>query len=180
MTTSVRFTATLLSADRVELKCVVLPRKQDWLIRLLEMCPGPKAKILTVPDLHTQDGNVSQDQKGRFVHHPAGSWKVVAPAPKVEAPKAAIIVEAVSERSLEGAARTTVWLEKKLKSNGDTLVCETDLAKVLRLGPGRPLDQHVHNKLGVKRNEAFLQSQEELQREAKRPRVTYVTAAEQP
>ncbi|CAE7670932.1 unnamed protein product [Symbiodinium pilosum] len=148
---------------KVRMTCTVLPRKRDWLVRLLEKCPGPKAMVRTIPE--------AARQEGRAVEFPAGAWRVSTPSAKIDCPRAKVMVEAAAERSLEGAARTTVWLKKQLEMNGDTLHCKSQLAEILRLGPGATLDHAARSMgLGVAlRNEAFLQKQVILVDDASHP-----------
>ncbi|CAJ1335006.1 unnamed protein product [Effrenium voratum] len=129
----------------------------ETLAMLLEKCPGPKAMARSLPDV--QEGEVFLDQKGRLVEYPAGAWRVAVPSSRIDCPKTLTKVEATAERSVEGAARTTVWIEKELKMNGDSLNCTDELAKLLRLGPGQALDRAVGLTGAKPRNEAFLKEQ---------------------
>ncbi|CAJ1421738.1 unnamed protein product [Effrenium voratum] len=158
MTTWVHLAAEHQENAKVKLTCSVIPRKGDWLVRLLEKCPGPKAMARSLPDV--QEGEVCLDQKGRLVEYPAGAWRVAVPSSRIDCPKTLTKVEATAERSVEGAARTTVWIEKELKMNGDSLNCTDELAKLLRLGPGQALDRAVGLTGAKPRNEAFLKEQD--------------------
>jgi len=174
MTTLLHFSAVHLGADKVEMTCSVIHRKHNWLVDLLRKCPGPKAQVQNL-NIDMKKHDVTLDHDGRVVEHSSGSWKVIVPSAQIDCPKNSPSIQAVLQRSLNGAARTAVWLEQKVKQSGDTMHCKTPLAEVLRLGPGQKLDLQMVQLVGQKPNEAFLERQEELQREAKKPRISYVT-----
>eukprot|EP00928_Gymnodinium_smaydae_P041422 TRINITY_DN28033_c0_g1_i1.p1 TRINITY_DN28033_c0_g1~~TRINITY_DN28033_c0_g1_i1.p1 ORF type:complete len:172 (+),score=29.04 TRINITY_DN28033_c0_g1_i1:43-558(+) len=171
MTTIVHFSATQLDTDLVRMTLSVISRKKAWLFNLLQKCPSPKAKPIDVEARSQAEGDVSLDQRGTLVEYSPGSWKIIVPSSRIDHPKNSPIIEAIAERSVNGSARTAVWLEKEMRKNGDTLYCKDDLAETLRQGPGKTLTTIT----GVRSNERFLQEQEALQREAKRPRLSLIS-----
>eukprot|EP00930_Biecheleria_cincta_P047957 TRINITY_DN33357_c0_g1_i1.p1 TRINITY_DN33357_c0_g1~~TRINITY_DN33357_c0_g1_i1.p1 ORF type:complete len:178 (-),score=39.55 TRINITY_DN33357_c0_g1_i1:209-742(-) len=177
MTTFLRFSAASLDDGKVLMTCRVILRKREWLFNLLEKCPGPKAVPRSVGDVSSKatQGDLAMNQKGQIVENPPGSWKMSVPSVLIDHPKESTMVLANAERSIDGAARTAVWLEKACKANGDSLICETVLAGVLRLGPGSALDKEKVRVTGKRSNEAFLKSQDALQKEAKKPRVVHIS-----
>lgn len=177
MTTSLRLSAASLDESKVLMTCKVIPRKREWLFNLLAKCPGPKAVPSSVGEAGSKakEGFFAIDQKGRIVEHPPGSWKMSVPSARIDHPKDSTMLLASTERSIDGAARTAVWLEKACKANGDSLICETPLADTLRLGPGKALDNAKIRMTGKRANEAFLTSQEALQKDAKKPRIVYIS-----